>query len=34
MYITPMMLEDLKDFEFEDALLSECSPRVLLSHGC
>jgi len=33
MYIALVMSEELKDFEFEAALVSECSPRVLLSHG-
>jgi len=33
MYIAAVILEELKDFEFEAAQLSECSPQVLLSHG-
>jgi len=33
MYIAPLSLQVPKDFEFEDALLRKCYPRVLVSLG-
>lgn len=33
MYIAPVILQELRDFEFEDALLSKCYPQVPWSLG-